>query len=76
MEANQKASLTKGRRLLCLYHGEPRQWYERLLLMPVGGSGFVWALLSPEGVVTVEDLRRVEGVRVVPVGGGRAQHTV
>ena len=49
---------------------------ERLLLLPVGDSGFVWSLLSPEGVVTVEDLRRVEGVRVVPVGGGRPQHTV
>ena len=62
-----------GRRLLCLYVGEAL-WHERLLLKKCGPRAGVWAVVSPEGDVYVEeygDTSCFRAIRMVPVNGGR-----
>ena len=77
MHTTQIRHLTKGRRVLCRYHGSAApggdaHWHERLLIGQVDDSGFVWIVATPDSDVYEMDFRTdVEFVRVLPMRGGR-----
>ena len=64
--------MTKGRRILCRYVGDP-MWHERVLVGQVGSDPGALCIVTLDKDVYVENYKGSDcaEVRTVPAGGGR-----